>query len=546
MEKDISNILYLYNHNIMAFDSVLDASNNSEDKVVIIKTLEIEKSYMALRLAFKYKDKKILYISSSKDNPYLDINRDFPNLRFRTYQSLINLSREELSSFDIDLLIIDELHHLSSPVWGGRIDTIIDTHPDMRVFCMTSYTVRDRINSSTWKANYNLAKKYYEHYHNLEVPQTFKTINGYDKDDDGYNLGVWITNQRRAYKKGALTEYKIKLLKKIGMRFENKHKFLSFDEWYNLALVYYNYYHNLEVSPLFKTINGYEYDSDGYGLGRWVIRQRTIYKNGKLSLDKIKLLEDVGMRFQNKTLSFEEWYTLAWAYYNYYHDLEVPHNFKTINGYEYDSDGYGLGLWVITQRGLYQKGKLSLDKIKLLEDVGMRFQNKTLNFEEWYNLALACYNHYHDLEVPTHYKTINGYEEDDDGYNLGFWIANQRRGYKRGTISEEEVILLKEIGMRFENKYKSLGFEEWYNLALVYYNYYHNLEVPIGFKTVNGYEEDDDGYSLGSWISRQRVGYKNGTLSCNRIKMLEDIGMIWNIYDANFFKNGKLVKIKRK
>ena len=252
------------------------------------------------------------------------------------------------------------------------------------------------------------------------------------------------------------------------------------------------------------------------------------------------------MRFQNKTLSFEEWYTLAWAYYNYYHDLEVPYNFKTINGYEYDSDGYGLGLWVITQRGLYQKGKLSLDKIKLLEDVGMRFQNKTLNFEEWYNLALAYYNHYHDLEVPTYYKTINGYEEDDDGYNLGFWIANQRRGYKRGTISEEEVILLKEIGMRFENKYKSLGFEEWYNLALVYYNYYHNLEVPIGFKTVNGYEEDDDGYSLGSWISRQRVGYKNGTLSCNRIKMLEDIGMIWNIYDANFFKTGKLVKIKRK
>ena len=162
----MNNILNLYNHNIMAFDSVLDASNNSEDKVVIIKTLEIEKSYMALRLAFKYKDKKILYISSSgaiiehvqsiiKDNPYLDINRDFPNLRFRTYQSLINLSREELSSFDIDLLIIDELHHLSSPVWGGRIDTIIDTHPDMRVFCMTSYTVRDRINSSTWKANYN-------------------------------------------------------------------------------------------------------------------------------------------------------------------------------------------------------------------------------------------------------------------------------------------------------------------------------------------------------------------------------------------------------
>lgn len=194
----MNNVLNLYNHNIIAFNKVLDAYNNSEDKVVIIKTLEIEKSYMALRLAFKYKDKKVLYISSSKDNLYLDIKRDFPNLEFRTYQSLINLSREELSSLDIDLLIIDELHHLSSPVWGSRIDTIIDTHSDMRVFGMTIYTVRDKINSSTWEVNYNLAKKYYEHYHNLEVPQTFKTINGYDKDDDGYNLGVWIANQRSA------------------------------------------------------------------------------------------------------------------------------------------------------------------------------------------------------------------------------------------------------------------------------------------------------------------------------------------------------------
>ena len=155
MEKDISNILNLYNHNIIAFNRVLDAYNNGEDKVAIVKATGTGKSYIALRLAYEYKDKKVLYISPSgaiiehvqsiiKDNPYLDINRDFPNLEFRTYQSLINLSREELSSLDIDLLITDELHHLGAPVWGSRINTIIDTHPDMKVFGMTAYTVRDR------------------------------------------------------------------------------------------------------------------------------------------------------------------------------------------------------------------------------------------------------------------------------------------------------------------------------------------------------------------------------------------------------------------
>ncbi|MCI5967327.1 MAG: helicase associated domain-containing protein, partial [Tenericutes bacterium] len=72
-----------------------------------------------------------------------------------------------------------------------------------------------------WMDKYNLAKIYYEHYSNLEIPQTFKTVNGYEYDENGIALGTWVTTQRKAYKgKGSykITENQIHLLEEIGMK----------------------------------------------------------------------------------------------------------------------------------------------------------------------------------------------------------------------------------------------------------------------------------------------------------------------------------------
>ena len=380
-----------------------------------------------------------------------------------------------------------------------------------------------------WNMMYELTKKYYEHYGNLKIPHSFKTINGYETDEKGYKLGIWINTQRTNYNKSILSEDKIKKLEEIGMIFENAYE-AFWNKMYELAKKYYEHYGDLKIPNKFKTLNGYEVDEKGYNLGFWISNQRVKYKNGTLSEDRIKKLKEIGMIFGiGKQDAWNKMYELAKKYYEHYGDLKVSQKFKTINGYETNEKGYNLGLWITTQKTNYNKSILSEDRIEKLEEIGMIFEK--VNDNTWnmmYELAKKYYEHYGNLKVPQKFKTINGYEVDEKGYNLGAWISTQRTSYNKSTLSEDKIKKLEEIGMIFENAYED-AWNKMYELAKKYYEHYGDLKIPNRFKTVNGYETNGNGYNLGGWISWQRVKYKKGSLSEDKIKKLEEIGMMWNI-----------------
>ena len=359
-----------------------------------------------------------------------------------------------------------------------------------------------------WDKKYKLAKAYYEYYGDLGVPVNFKTTNGYEYDENGINLGTWISNQRIAYKgqgSNRITEEQIELLEQIEMRFNTRNKEEEWDKKYKLAKAYYEHYGDLEVLKSFKTINGYEYDGNGINLGTWITTQRNAYNrqgSNKITEEQIELLEQIGMRFNTRNKE-EEWnkkYELAKAFYEHHGDLEIPTNFKTINGYEYDESGVALGIWIFIQRQAYKgqvANKITKEQIELLEQIGMRFNTRNKE-EEWnkkYELAKAFYEHHGDLEIPTNFKTINGYEYDESGVALGIWISTQRqafKGQKDSKLDEERIKLLNQIGMKWfsENMNMKLQKEELneknikrkktelYNRFIEYLNKYKNDELP--------------------------------------------------------------------
>ena len=165
-----------------------------------------------------------------------------------------------------------------------------------------------------WNKKYALAKAYYEHYGNLEIPRTFKTVNGYEYDGNGIALGPWINTQRNAYKGQSsrrITEEKIDLLSQIGMRFEPNKLEIDWNKKYELAKAYYEHHGNLEIPHKFKTVNGYEYDNNGKALGPWINAQRQAYKGrgtNKITEEKIDLLSQIGMKwfFENIDMKLQK------------------------------------------------------------------------------------------------------------------------------------------------------------------------------------------------------------------------------------------------
>ena len=416
-------------------------------------------------------------------------------------------------------------------------DATFDIEIENKDLFETLTYVMNRLNS-TWEQKYNLAKAYYEHYGNLEVPTPFRTTNGYEYDENGIKLGIWIRSIRDTYNgtqnSYKLTEERIEDLKKIGMRFEVKDRDKNWNTKYNLAKAYYEHHGNLDISGTYKTTNGYEYDENGINLGSWITYLRMTYngKNScKISEKQIKLLKEIGMRFTT-TDSKKVWnakYNLAKAYYDHHGDLEIPLTFKTINGYEYDENGIRLGSWIGTQRQNYKNNKLSEEKINKLLEIKMIFHHEAsyLQGDYMYNLAKAYYEHHGDLEVTVTFKTKNGYEYDENGQNLGKWIQDQREKYNAGRLSENRYKLLSEIGMRFSPTYKDNVWNKMYELAKAYYEYYGDLKIGYHFETNNGIDHNKGELKLGRWISQQRYNYRTNKISRDRINKLNQIGMDW-------------------
>ena len=404
------------------------------------------------------------------------------------------------------------------------------------------FNIRD--NKQTWINNYNLAKKYYEYYGNLKIPQRFRTINGVDYDEDGIALGSWLDTQKKSYNgKGNYKKVKerIRLLEEIGMNFNVKYNEESWKNKYNLAKKYYEYYGNLKMPQKFKTINGIDYDEDGIALGMWIAIQKQAYNgkgNNKITDEQIRLLEEIGVNFNIK-YNEESWknkYNLAKKYYEHYGNLKMPQRFKTINGIDYNEDGIALGMWLTLQKQAYTgKGscKITKEQIRLLEEIGMHF-NVKYNEEAWmdkYDLAKKYYEHYGNLKIPQKFKTINGVDYDENGIALGSWLQNQKQAYNGKyicKITEEQIRLLEEIN--FNIKYNEESWKNKYNLAKKYYEYYGNLKIPQRFKTINGIDYDEDGIALGMWIAIQKQAY-NGKgkfkITKEQIRLLEEIGIVW-------------------
>ena len=152
------DLLNLYGEqgNILA----LKQAFKNQNIVGIIHATGTGKTYNAFQIILDNQDKKIYYITPQtgiiehvenaiRENPNLS-QEDFKNVEFKTYQSFNNKTKDELKNMDVDILILDESHHSKAPIWGNRINQIIMSHPNLKVFRMSAYENEEDKNNPEW------------------------------------------------------------------------------------------------------------------------------------------------------------------------------------------------------------------------------------------------------------------------------------------------------------------------------------------------------------------------------------------------------------
>lgn len=422
-------------------------------------------------------------------------------------------------------LITDLKHRIRErELEGGHIKRIInitDRSFDVELLGEDLLDTLNSINSEflpqSWNDSYLLAKKYYEKYGNLNISRKFKTDNGISFDEYGYPLGEWLAVQKREYTYGNLSVEQINLLEDIGIVWK---VVKTWDESYELASKYYEVHKDLKINYKFKTIDGFIYNEHGYNLGSWLVNQRRLYRLGRLSQDKISKLEDIGIVW-NIIKSFEESFKLVLEYYKVHGNIDLPNEYIL-------EDGYNLGGFIYSQKQLKKQGKLSEDRIKLFDDLGIDWTIKEVkknpSWDEMYKLASNYYNEYKNLDVKRNFITLDGITINENGYNLGRWVSRQRVSYKNNKLTKIQIDKLEDIGIKWNMEASYKSWDESYELALQYFLVNGNLNIKTDYVT-------ECGYNLGAWIYLQRKNYVQEKLSEEQIEKLNIIGMIWNVSD---------------
>ncbi len=628
--------LGLYEHNIRSYEKVKQQFEK-DNIAAIVHATGTGKSFNALQLALDNKDKKIIYVvpygsiiehekELIEQNENVSLEQDFPNLEFKTYQSFVNMSDDEIIDLDVDLLILDEFHHIGAPIWGQRINTLIDAHEDLQIFGMTAYTVRDRgtsyerdmvnpendeLFSNKVVSNYDLCDamieevlpkpNYKSGYVFLEetceyLENKINSLNSNSKDykelapllkdlkkraheapglsdifktnikpDDKYiyfcplnpengvnDMDSIMSEARNWIHEMGLTEddYEFYMTtsdmgndgKRNREAFYNDKDLKQNDTSNKLRIMFAinQYNEGVHVPGLDGVIMGRSTQSDIIffeQLGRALSAGKDNTKEYEelMKKDKEELIEECNKRelSYNDSMTKEELVEILLAPViidlsnNIGFIKELETNLKD-RIKEYMSSGNNEKRNVHLKNASFNIDMINEDLFRILEYVQDRL---TMTWMDKYELAKAYYDHYGDLEISANFKTKNGYEYDENGVALGKWINTQRQAFKGNSgykISKEQIELLKEIGMRFETNYKEEEWNKKYELARAYYKYHKDLDVPIRFKTKNGYEYDEDGVALGKWINTQRQAFKGNRgykISKEQIELLKEIGM---------------------
>ena len=352
-----------------------------------------------------------------------------------------------------------------------------------------------KVHDSVWTTTYEKLLQYANERKALSFNRS-ETLEG--------SLSRWATRQRHAYFAGNLEDYRKALLEQVPNW-----------EWNPIDSKWDKDFEKLQQykadtggsNPLPKEVH------NGFRLGSWVVQQRVRYRNGMLTEEQIRCLEEL-----------ENW---SWAP----DDLVWTNKFNTTYKYaqreghlrlstSHREDGLLIGKWVVHQRGCYKKGILSEERTKLIE---------TIPGWQWDPIQDSWMTQFQELKNFTETNKLQDLTDSNLATKkpLLTWIRKQRTRYTKGSLNTDEITLLASIpGWAWTSP-----LSQWeVNFAALrqYADESGTAMAPEGFR-------NSDGIGLGYFCQAMRNAYRKGSLSGERIAKLETLeGWEWYPHEAEW------------
>ena len=362
--------------------------------------------------------------------------------------------------------------------------------------CLELFRTLEQSLTASWEANYLEAKNYFETCGNLLVPLDYLT-------ESGCRLGRWIAAQRAAGKPGNkngkknLSKERIRKLDAIGMCWENADE-RAWNRSLEAAKRYRAEHGNLDVPTEYAT-------QEGIGLGRWLRNAREKYREGSLSEERIRDLELLDVHWEAITSrKWNGYLELARQYAKEHGNLTVPKAYVT-------PEGVKLGIWICSQRDSYGKGRLSREQIKSLEELGMSWDRSESKWEKGFRYCKRYVEEHGDI------NTIAEDFQYGDFRPLP-WLRAQRSRYAGGKLSDDRVARLETLGIHWRQQ--DAMWDRGFAHAAEFTREHGDLKVPTGY-------ECRDGFKLKIWLNNQIARHKQGKMSEEQRKRLEEIGIKW-------------------
>ena len=244
-------------------------------------------------------------------------------------------------------------HHTEN---GFELGVWVDTQRSKLKKGELPQTRRERLSALpgwTWEALVTAWEQGFAHLESFVAREGHARVPGKWRED-GYRLGQWVMVQRSISKKGRLDEDRRTRLEGLsGWIWDPREA--AWDEGYAHLVAFAEREDHARVPD--------SWDEDGYRLGKWVGKQRGLFRRGKLEAKHRARLEALpGWTWNPHEDAWDVGYAHLTAFAEREGHTRVPTQYR-------DADGYRLGEWVNNQRAQVRRGTLEPERRARLEAI---------------------------------------------------------------------------------------------------------------------------------------------------------------------------------